>query len=520
MSSEEHIETEEERCCGSKGEGVSGTDDHQDPAPEPLITEKEVGTGQKKVRIAVVGCSHGEMDAIYETMAKIEEKKNYKFDLLICCGDYQAVRNYGDLPHMSIPAKYSSLQTFYKYYSGEKVAPVLTIFIGGNHEASGYLCELPNGGWVAPKIYYMGFANCIQFAGLRIAGLSGIYSYFDFDFAHFERPSFSGKDVKTVYHVRNVDMFRLRQLKPANEDKSSNPIDIMLSHDWPTGIPDYGDKQWLFRMKDQFEADHENGKLGNPAGMKLIYECRPRYYLAAHLHIAFAALFPHKGSGTDRPQPTRFLSLDKPIPGRQFMQALEINVAEDAKMELSYDPHWLAILKNTDLLTTAEHEKIVCPDRVGSQPCVYERKDFRPTAEELEEIEKLGDLTIKTDTFRHTAPPLKEDNQSARNVPPSAYYRNPQSAEFCQWLGIRDLNQMLIEKSPEYVGVPFYMIPQSDESDSKPNQDDVDFGDEDFIIDRGHEDHEPETKKSKLEPEEVIEEDKNKTVGGEEAETQ
>ena len=43
-----------------------------------------------------------------------------------------------------------------RYYSGEKKAPVLTIFIGGNHEASNYLQELPYGGWVAPNIYYLG----------------------------------------------------------------------------------------------------------------------------------------------------------------------------------------------------------------------------------------------------------------------------------------------------------------------------------------------------------------------------
>lgn len=43
-----------------------------------------------------------------------------------------------------------------RYYSGEKKAPILTIFIGGNHEASNYLQELPYGGWVAPNIYYMG----------------------------------------------------------------------------------------------------------------------------------------------------------------------------------------------------------------------------------------------------------------------------------------------------------------------------------------------------------------------------
>jgi hypothetical protein len=29
--------------------------------------------------------------------------------------------------------------SFYKYYAGEAIAPMLTIFIGGNHEASNYL---------------------------------------------------------------------------------------------------------------------------------------------------------------------------------------------------------------------------------------------------------------------------------------------------------------------------------------------------------------------------------------------
>ena len=46
-----------------------------------------------------------------------------------------------------------------RYYSGEKVAPVPTVIIGGNHEASNHLQELTYGGWVAPKIYYLGFAG-------------------------------------------------------------------------------------------------------------------------------------------------------------------------------------------------------------------------------------------------------------------------------------------------------------------------------------------------------------------------
>ena len=50
-----------------------------------------------------------------------------------------------------------------QYYSGEKVAPVLTIFIGGNHEASNYLQELPYGGWAAPNISYLGYAGSLFF---------------------------------------------------------------------------------------------------------------------------------------------------------------------------------------------------------------------------------------------------------------------------------------------------------------------------------------------------------------------
>lgn len=45
---------------------------------------------------------------------------------------------------------------FNRYYNGECIAPILTVFVGGNHESSHFLQELPYGGWVAPNIYYMG----------------------------------------------------------------------------------------------------------------------------------------------------------------------------------------------------------------------------------------------------------------------------------------------------------------------------------------------------------------------------
>lgn len=35
------------------------------------------------------GCCHGELDKIYETILKVEEREGIKIDLLICCGDFQ-----------------------------------------------------------------------------------------------------------------------------------------------------------------------------------------------------------------------------------------------------------------------------------------------------------------------------------------------------------------------------------------------------------------------------------------------
>ncbi|XP_027774135.1 lariat debranching enzyme-like [Solanum pennellii] len=94
------------------------------------------------MRIAVEGCMHGDLDNVYATLLHLQEVQNIKIDLLLCCGDFQAVRNEKDLESLNVPSNFWSMNSFWKYYSGEKVAPFPTIFIGGNHEASNYLWEL------------------------------------------------------------------------------------------------------------------------------------------------------------------------------------------------------------------------------------------------------------------------------------------------------------------------------------------------------------------------------------------
>lgn len=66
------------------------------------------------MKIAVVGCAHGELEKIYDTIGDIEEKDGCKVDLLLCCGDFQSTRNLNDLKCMARPEKYEDICTFYK----------------------------------------------------------------------------------------------------------------------------------------------------------------------------------------------------------------------------------------------------------------------------------------------------------------------------------------------------------------------------------------------------------------------
>ena len=299
---------------------------------------------QRKLNIAVEGCCHGELDLIYDTIREIGNK-SVKVDLLLVCGDFQCCRNTTDLQSLAVPHKYRQLKNFHEYVSGKKVAPVVTIFIGGNHEASNILQSLYYGGWVAPNIYFLGFGGIVWFGGVRIGGLSGIYNSRHYRLGHYENPPYTDDALRSVYHVREVDVFRM-----AHANTSVDPIDIFLSHDWPGGVWEFGDKARLLSRKSFLLDDMLSGKLGSPPLMDLMRVIKPTLWFAAHLHVKFAAIVPHSfsagtsssasGIGGDankkvvagvdeRPATkseifchpvgvasTRFLALDKCLPGR------------------------------------------------------------------------------------------------------------------------------------------------------------------------------------------------------------
>lgn len=142
--------------------------------------------------------------------------------------------------------------------------------------------ELYHGGWVAPNIYYLGAASVVNFDGLRIAGLSGIWNDGDYNKPHRERVPYGNREVRSVYHVREWDVRRLCNLR--------TQVDVGVSHDWPRGVEWDGDWKGLFKRKDLFERDAREGKLGSLAARKVMDRLRPKWWFSAHLHCKFSAV--------------------------------------------------------------------------------------------------------------------------------------------------------------------------------------------------------------------------------------
>ncbi|KAH3746045.1 Lariat debranching enzyme, DBR1 [Pelomyxa schiedti] len=281
------------------------------------------------MRICVVGCTHGCMRAIYDAVAQISPP----VDLVICCGDFQAVRNSYDLQCTAIPPKYRKMGDFIDYYTGKFKVPVPTIFVGGNHEASNHLFEMYYGGWVCENVFYLGHSGVVSFGGLRIAGCSGIYKPYDYRAGYQEvRPN----NCRNAFHLREFEVMKLMQIK--------QPVDIFVSHDWPQGILEFGDFESLFRLKPFFRP--ERTTLGSQPLRLLLNTLQPKYWFSAHLHVRFTASCPHPGSSTART--TEFLALDKIGPKRDWLDVLDVEAPNDSR-SIQYDPEWLAILHSSFL---------------------------------------------------------------------------------------------------------------------------------------------------------------------------
>jgi lariat debranching enzyme len=150
--------------------------------------------------------------------------------------------------------------------------------------------ELNFGGWLAPKIYYLGAAGCVnmrlnlakfkskvpdltddqELSILRILGVSGIFKPYSFFQDHPILP-FDKDTKRSCYHVRQLETLRGLLLN----NKKGKKLDICIGHDWPRGAHKYGDYAGLIKVKPFFERDIRSGKFGNPTSTLLLNTLKP-----------------------------------------------------------------------------------------------------------------------------------------------------------------------------------------------------------------------------------------------------
>ncbi|VUC29196.1 unnamed protein product [Clonostachys rosea] len=441
-----------------------------------------------KPRIAVVGCGHGQLDTIYADLEAGCHSRGWSLsdlDLLIICGDFQAVRNESDLNCMSVPRRYRQLGDFHKYYSQRTRAPVLTIVIGGNHEASNYLFELYHGGWLAPNIYYMGTAGVIRYGPWRIAGLSGIYSRPDYRSPHHERLPYDRDGIKSIYHVREYDVEKLLRV--------TGHVDIGLTHDWPAWVELCGDYEDLYTSKPHFLASAKIDNLGSKPASRLLGHLQPSYWFSGHMHVKFSATIRHVGSTfedtvrllpvpesfrtalplfkrnasksavedaseTKQHKVTEFLALSKAghhpstyldlleleLPERSKEDHQYLSRDESGKYYLSYDEEWLAITRAyNDALRLADPNTLIVPP-AKKKSNIPPATIAQHKAWVHDNISKKGLLRIPEDFTAHA--PTQSANTTDGQEQPSEY-PNEQTSKFAELLEMEDKFAVVIEDS-------------------------------------------------------------------------
>ena len=231
---------------------------------------------------------------------------------------------------------------------------------------------------------------------------------------HFEHPPYTESTMRSAYHVRAADVNRLLRIQ--------SPIDVFLSHDWPAGIARHGDTEALLRRKSFLRREIDDGSLGSPPAAQLLQTLMPSYWFSAHLHTKFAALV-HHPSG----QETRFLSLEKCLPGRQFLQVVDFPEA-NGPLEFSYDAEWLAILKSTHDMTSLQPRP---PPPPPADPVT--EAEVAQVQEMLHRRPQGGKIP---ENFEQTAPVHVENGCTRRGRMPQWSPRNPQTVALFDMLGL------------------------------------------------------------------------------------
>ena len=226
--------------------------------------------------IAIIGDVHGHHDLMVEAIGRRQEQTGHYIDFIICVGDFQSMRDETDMRAMACPARYQQVGEYPAYHRGEKQFPAEVVFVGGNHEAYNWLEEMPAGGPLGPRCHYMGRQGVVSRMGLRIAGLTGIYSPKAYQAGR--RPvDYTNPAVIRSEKAKKQSTYFAKQ--EVEDLAASGPVDVLVFHDWPAGLE-------TAAVAGTIYGTPRHG-VGNDPAKWLLEKLKPRWLFCGHMHQYF-----------------------------------------------------------------------------------------------------------------------------------------------------------------------------------------------------------------------------------------
>ena len=225
---------------------------------------------------AVIGDVNGAMHEMSRQVHRFERRSGRVLEFVLQVGNFGPNRDAADLTTHAAHSREKTLGDFPEFASGRAQFPWEVIFIGGAHEPYGFLDEHADGGTLADNCTYLGRAGCVERAGLRIGGLSGVYSepHYSTDRPPLADMPHASKKLFTYFNSRDVD--RLLDMAP---------LDILLLHEWPAGVIRPADRQ---RLDAHAHRLHLNAT-DCPVLRELIDLVRPRWVFCSRLQTSYLA---------------------------------------------------------------------------------------------------------------------------------------------------------------------------------------------------------------------------------------
>ncbi|GAA2431572.1 metallophosphoesterase family protein [Streptomyces macrosporus] len=212
------------------------------------------GTGPRPARVLVVGDVHGEFGRLAAWSAAVR-RHHGPLGAVLAVGDAEANRDEADAAGVHNP-KARGGGEFPLVADGRLELGAPLYFIGGNHDPWPSLDAAGPGRW-SDAARFLGRAGVADVAGFRVAFLSGIHAARVTDVPGAPRKT--AKD-RTYYTAEEVE-------RVAREAHRAGPVDMLLTHDRPSGIAGPG-----------------RGHVGRPELRTLCERVRPRWHFCGHMH--------------------------------------------------------------------------------------------------------------------------------------------------------------------------------------------------------------------------------------------